>query len=181
MLLDLSGQGLRKAGEEGESRLASFGRAPGEVEVGDIGRYQLDQGFADHRIDHRVHLGVEPMNVAVRILDAHHFFPLSLATLEHRRDGGVDLRSVVGVDAIHPRGRVVGVTRSRRDLEEVTCGPVCKADVAVAIHRQNQHRQRVEKDLDPVAEALQTIRECGLGLQQGNVLEDRTERRRAEA
>ena len=66
MFLDLPGQGLCKAGEEGEAGLASFGRAPGEVEVGDIGRHHLNQGLADHRIDHRVHLGVEPMNVPVR-------------------------------------------------------------------------------------------------------------------
>ena len=135
MLLDLPGQGLSKAGEEGESGLASFGRAPGEVEVCDIGRYQLNQGLADHRIDHRVHLGVEPMNVAVGTLDPNYFFPVPFATLEHRWNGGVDLRSVIWVDTLHPHGSFVDGARSLGDLEESTCGPVGETDFAVAIHR----------------------------------------------
>jgi len=93
----------------------------------------LNQGFANYRIDHRVHLGVEPMNFPVRALDAHDLFPLSLAALEHRRNGGVDLWSVVDVDPLQPLGPLVDIADTMGQCEQGAGRAVGVANVAMTV------------------------------------------------
>ena len=75
LLLDLPSQRLREVGEKRQARLPGLGGSLREVEISDVDRHHLDQGLVDHWVHHRLHLGVEPMHVAVRVLDPNQLLP----------------------------------------------------------------------------------------------------------
>ncbi len=181
LLLDLAGHGLGDRREEGEPRLPSFGGAPGDVEVGDVGGHHLDQCLVGHRVHQRLHLGAQPVDASRLVLDPDHLLPGPPIPLEHRRDRGVDLRPMVLVDALQPaRARSLG-TDVGGQSEQGAGRMVGVAHPTFPVHRQHQHRQGVEEDLHADAEPPQPVRERDLRLEEGDVLEHRADGRRGEA
>ena len=86
LLFDLSRQRLREVGQERQTGLPGLSGGLRQVQIGDIDRDHLNQGFVDDRIHHRLHLGIEPVHGAVGVFDPNQLVPRTAATFEHGRN-----------------------------------------------------------------------------------------------
>jgi hypothetical protein len=147
----------------------------------DVDGHHLDQGFVDHRIHHRLHLGIQPVDIALGVLDPNELLPDPPSSFENRGDRRVDLWPVGGVDPVQPGRAVVGFAGVLRTGKQVARGAVGVADLPFTIDRHHQDGQGVEQNFHSVSEPLCVIGKGSLRFEQRDILEDRTDRRRGEA
>ena len=103
-LFDLAGHVLGEIGEEGETRLLGLGALLREVEIGDLGGHDLDEGLVLGGIHDLVQLGAQPVNAAARVLGSDDALPDATGSVENGGHRGVDLGPVVGMESFEPVG-----------------------------------------------------------------------------